>query len=119
MPGAVLHCASVGGPRPTGTTVGVPPLFEGGFWVLHTQGCTCGPAKIGPPIGLLVMTMRAPRPSASSAVRVLRPTVRPVTNPTPLALNALVTLRLPTVTVSASPSVPAGRLTRSEEHTSE
>src|SRR3954447_20299082 len=89
----VLHWASCGGPRPTGTTVGEVPLFCGGFWVLHTHGCTCGPEKIGPPIGWLVIVMRARRPSGSAAVSSLGPSARPVTRPVrrppPASENAL------------------------------
>ena len=63
-----MHWASRGGPRPTGTTVGLVPLLAGGDWVLHTHGWTCLPENTGPPIGWFVIVMRAPRPSESLAV---------------------------------------------------
>src|SRR3954453_13217236 len=99
MAGSVLHCASRAGPRPTGTTVGEVPLLAGGFCVLHTHGWTCGPVKTGPPMGWLVIVMRAPCPSASRASTTLGPLASPVTRPTPSGPKTDVASRSPTVTV--------------------
>ena len=109
----MLHWASRGGPRPTGTTVGDVPLLAGGYWVLQTQGCTCGPENIGPPMGWFVIVMRAARPSASLAVSLLaplrRPRTSPVIRPPPLLLNAEVTSRPSTSAVTRADGASAGR----------
>lgn len=52
----VLHWASCAGPRPFSS-------------VAQTQGCTCGPANIGPPTGWLVIVSWAPPTPSTSPTR--------------------------------------------------
>ena len=49
--------------------------------VWHTHGWTCGPEKIGPPIGWLTIAVSVEAPSASAAVTVFDPLTRPVNSP--------------------------------------
>ena len=61
------HCAFSGLPSPHAS-------------VAQNHGSTCGPAKIGPPIGWFVIASRARR-RPSRATSVLRPTRRPRISP--------------------------------------
>src|SRR3954466_14587296 len=113
MAGSVLHWASRGGPSPTGTTVGDVPLLAGGFCVLHTHGCTCGPANTGPPMGWLVIVRRARRPSGRAAVISLGPLASPVTSPVrrppPASEKAAVTSRPSTSALTGVVAASSGR----------
>ena len=65
--GAPSHCAFVGTGKPA--------------TVLQIHGCTCAPAKTGPPLGWFVTVRWTVGPLRIVAIRSFAPFARPVTTP--------------------------------------